>query len=394
MRRLYPALTVLLLSTAIILVSSEVFLKPPKLIHLSTEGDPATTITVTWKTRGYTQTSDVEYGLSARYDSRVAGIGYTYYGASGVLHRVKIDGLKPDTVYHYRVGSSVGGWSSDHTFRTAPTADRNFTFTVYGDQGTSTYSGQNVVGASMVNPAFHLHTGDLSYSGGLQSIWDEWFEIVEPLASTALYMPTIGNHEYEGGLDIYFNQFALPGNERWYSFNWGNAHFVSIDIQTYFREDETQRKWLIRDLEEASRDDRIDWVIVYFHYPPYSSGPSYPGFTDIRSGLTPILERYQVDLVLNGHDHIYQRTFPLHNGSITSTDPDIYTDPDGIIYVVTGGGGRSLYGLGSPEPPWSAKRASLYHFLQISIEGRYLTVKTIKTDDGSIIDQFHITKVK
>ncbi|MFQ6134994.1 MAG: purple acid phosphatase family protein [Nitrososphaerales archaeon] len=394
MSKLYPALTVLLLSIPLILVSSEVFLQPPMLIHLSTEGDPSTTVTVTWKTRDYTQASTVEYGQSTSYDSRVTGVGYTYYGASGVLHRVKIDRLKPDTLYHYRVGDPVGGWSSDHTFRTAPTVDGNFTFTVYGDQGTSTYSRQNAIRASALKPSFHIHTGDLSYSGGFQSIWDQWFEIVEPLASSALYMPAIGNHEFEGGLNLYLDQFSLPGNERWYSFNWGNAHFVSIEVPSFFRPEDERYGWLVRDLEAASRDGDIDWITVYFHFPPYSSGPSYPGFSSIRSGLTPILERYRVDLVLNGHDHIYQRTFPLYNGSITSSALERYTDPEGIIYVVTGGGGRSLYGLGKPEPPWSAKRASVYHFLQVSIEGGDLHLKAIKADDGSIIDEFHITKTK
>jgi len=362
------------------------------LIRLSTEGDPSTSVTVTWKTRGYTQSSTVEYGQSTSYDSRATGIGYIYPEASGVLHRVRLDELKPDTLYHYRVGDSVGGWSGDHTFRTAPTVGVNFTFTVYGDQGTSTYSRQNVMRASAAKPSFHIHTGDLSYSGGFQVICDQWFEIVEPLSSNALYMPTIGNHEFEGGLSLYLDQFSLPGNERWYSFNWGNAHFVSIEIPSYFEASDERYSWLISDLEEASRDQRIDWVIVYFHFPPYSSGAHYPGYSTIRSGLTPILERYRVDLVLNGDDHIYQRTFPLYNGSITSPTFERYTDPEGVIYVVTGGGGRSLYGLGTPEPPWSARRASVYHYLEVSIAGRDLHLKAVKTEDGSVIDEFHITK--
>lgn len=224
-----PVFILLLLSISLVAVAAEVFFQPPMLIHLSTEGDPSNTITVTWKTRGYTPTSIVQYGEPANYDSHTAGVGYTYYGASGVLHRAKIDGLKPDTLYHYRVGDPFGGWSNDYTFRTAPTEIRNFTFTVYGDQGTSAYSSRNVIRALAFNPAFHLHTGDLSYSSGLQSVWDQWFEIVEPLASTALYMPAIGNHDFEGGKNLYTNQFSLPGNERWYSFNWGNAHFVSIE---------------------------------------------------------------------------------------------------------------------------------------------------------------------
>jgi len=392
--KVYSVFTVLLLLTVSVTgLAVYVFYQPPTLIHLSTEGDPSTTVTVIWKTRGYAQ-SAVEYGVSAGYGSRAIGVSYTYPGASGVLHRVRLDGLKPGALYHYRVGDPILGWSGDHTFRTAPEGDVNFTFTVYGDQGTSRYSVENVVRAAAFKPSFHLHTGDLSYSGGLQSIWDRWFEIVEPLASNALYMPAIGNHEFEGGLNIYLDQFALPGNERWYSFNWGNAHFISIEVSSYFRAEDERYRWLMSDLEAASRDEDIDWIIVYFHFPPYSSGPSYPGYSTIRSGLTPILERYGVDIVFNGDDHIYQRTYPIYNGSVTSHALDRYVNPQGTIYVVTGGGGRSLYGLGKPEPPWSAMRASVYHFVEVSISGRELHMKAIKTEDGSTIDEFHITKTR
>lgn len=389
-----PVFILLLLSISLVVVAGGVLFQPPMFIHLSTEGDPSTTVTITWKTRGYTQTSTVEYGKTARYDSRATGLSYTYSGASGILHKVNLDGLEPDTLYHYRVGDPIGGWSNDHTFRTAPIGIINFTFTVYGDQGTTAYSRQNVLRASRLEPSFHIHTGDLSYSRGVQGVWDQWFEVVEPLASSALYMPAIGNHEFEGGLNLYLDQFSLPGNERWYSFNWGNAHFISIDVPEYFRAEEARYHWLVDDLEAASKDDRIDWIIIYFHFPPYSSGPSYSGFATLRSGLTPIFDRYQVDLVLNGHDHIYQRTLPLYNGSITSTSIENYTDPEGTIYVVTGGGGRSLYNLWQPEPSWSVKRASIYHFLVVSMSGRELNLKAIKTDDGSIIDEFHISKTR
>lgn len=373
-------------------LSNEVFSQNPSLIHLSTEGDPSNSITISWKTRINTDTSSVQYGITNEYGETSFGKSFIYHIASEMLHQVKIENLSPDTLYHYRVGDNIAGWSKDLTFRTAPVKSKNFTFTVYGDQGTSKISKQNVAQISKIKPVFHIHTGDLSYSNGFPSVWDYWFDLIEPISSYSLYFPTIGNHEFEGGLSLYLEQFALPNNERWYSFNWGNTHFVSIEINSELIDDGDQYEWLIDDLSKTSKDNDINWIIVFFHYPPYSSGEKNPGIVNLRSDLLPILELYNVDLVLNGHDHIYQRTFPLKNSTVTSTDEDKYVDPTGIIYVVTGGGGKSLYDLVNPEPYWSAYRESIYHFLSISINGNYLHLKAIKTGDGSIIDDFQIIK--
>lgn len=369
--------------------------QPPVSVHLSTEGDPSVTVSVVWKTGGTTKSSVVEYGTSAKYGSQAMGSSYTYSGSAGVLHRVKMDGLTPGTTYHYRVGDPIGGWSVDHTFQTAPVDGRNFTFTAIADQGTTKNSIKNVELASALNSSFTLPVGDLSYSTGSQGTWDRWFKIIAPIASNALYLPTIGNHEVEanvgGNLSLYLNQFVLPGNERWYSFDWGNAHFVSLYVSPYADGKAPQYLWLAQDLEAVSNNPRINWVIVYLHFPPYSSG-RYPNLLSLRSNLTPILDRYHVDLVLTGHDHNYQRTYPIYNGAETSYTFEQYVDPKGTIYVVTGGGGESLYQFSQPAPTWSARRAAVYEFLQISIEGNKLHYKAIKTENGSVIDEFFITK--
>ena len=369
--------------------------QPPVSVHLSTEGDPSVTVSVVWKTGGTTNSSIVEYGTSAEYGSQAMGSTYTYSGSAGVLHRVKMDGLTPGTTYHYRVGDPVGGWSVDHTFQTAPVDRRNFTFTAIADQGTTKNSIKNVELASALKSSFTLPVGDLSYSTGSQGTWDKWFKIIEPIASNALYLPTIGNHEVDanvgGNLSLYLNQFVLPGNEQWYSFEWGNTHFVSLYVSPYADGKAPQYIWLAQDLKAASNNPRINWIIVYLHFPPYSSG-RYPNLLLLRSNLTPILDRYHVDLVLTGHDHNYQRTYPIYNGTETTYSFEQYVDPKGTIYVVTGGGGESLYQFSQPAPTWSARRAAVYEFLQISIEGNKLHYKAIKTENGSVIDEFYITK--
>ncbi|MCL4435095.1 MAG: purple acid phosphatase [Thaumarchaeota archaeon] len=369
--------------------------QPPLSIHLSTEGDPSVTVSVVWKTGGTTNSSVVEYGTSAEYSSQAMGSAYTYPGSAGVLHRVRMYGLTPGTTYHYRVGDPVGGWSADHTFRTAPVDGRNFTFTAIADQGTTKYSVKNVEMASTLNSSFNLIAGDLSYSTGSQGTWDKWFNIIEPMASNALYLPSIGNHEIDanvgGNLSLYLNQFVLPGNEQWYSFNWGNAHFVSLYVSPYAEGTAPQYAWLAQDLEAASKNPRINWIIVYLHFPPYSSG-RYANLLSLRSNLTPILDLYHVDVVLTGHDHNYQRTYPIYNGTQTSNAFDRYVDPKGTIYAVTGGGGESLYQFSQPAPTWSAQRAAVYEFVKISIEGNRLHYQAIKTEDGMVLDEFYITK--
>jgi 3',5'-cyclic AMP phosphodiesterase CpdA len=188
-----------------------------------------------------------------------------------------------------------------------------------------------------------------------------------PVAARVLYMPSIGNHEYEGDLGVssYLGRFALPNNERWYSFDWGNTHIVSLDTESEYTSDSDQLGWLESDLASASTDRNTDWIVVFFHAPPYSASPERGSNLSVRNSISPLLETYEVDVVFNGHAHVHERSYPIQREVVVDTDPKVYKDPTGIIYVVTGGGGALLYRSGSEY--WTASSRSIYHYVKVDI---------------------------
>ncbi len=147
--------------------------------------------------------------------------------------------------------------------------------------------------------------------------------------------------------------------------------------------------WLAADLSPPAAGG-IDWKIVFFHYPLFSSGP-HGGALDLRADLMPLFEAGGVDLVLSGHDHDYERTFPLAGGSPVDVpqEPD-YRDPGGPVFVVTGGGGRELY-LKTTDNPFTASFHSEHHLLLVEVAGRSLQLEAIRSD-GVVLDSATITK--
>ena len=368
----------------------------PRQIHLSVQSNSSTSVTVTWVTTSAddTVTQQVEYGQSpGSYTDVADGSSHSRPNEPpGFVHDVEITGLLPDTTYYYRCGDSAAGWSDEHSFTTAPAMASDFSFAVIGDMGVTYAAQQNLAQMMAYDPSFTLHTGDLGYANGLQLIWDSWFEQIAPLASQSLYMPSPGNHEYEDSFELssYLGRFALPNNEYWYSFDWGNTHVVSLDTESPYTAGSDQLVWLEGDLATASSDPDIDWIIVFFHRPPYSASPAHGSNLSIRANICPLMDTYGVDLVLAGHDHLYERTYPLFNEAVVDTNTTYYTNPGGPIYVVTGGGGVSLYETGSEY--WTVYTESFYHHVKVEIQaGGTLHLQAISMD-GDLRDECWIYK--
>jgi len=209
--------------------------------HLSWEADPATSMTVNWKTE---QSCDsvVQFGKTTSYD-RIKR------GKPGIFHSVMLDGLEPDTTYHFRFGDGEN-WSWDYTFKTAPRGG-GFTFLVIGDTladlGDTKWPTLAPV-FTQTEGSFIIHVGDLVLTGSNEESWDKFFQLDGEPVWTLPLMPCLGNHEENA--EIYFEQFALPDAEQWYSFDYCNAHFVSLSTETDI--DGVQLKWLIEDLASTS----------------------------------------------------------------------------------------------------------------------------------------------
>jgi hypothetical protein len=292
-------------------------------------------------------------------------------GRTGKRHAVTLSGLRPGSRYYYR----VAGAQKTASFRTAPEElGSGFTFAVVGDSGTGSKAQQAVAGLlERMQPDLILHTGDVVYPKGDDADYDpKFFAPYRRIIGSVPIFPSLGNHDVETKNGApYLENFHLPRNnpedtERYYSFDWGNAHFVALDSELYYDDEGgdpgRQKAWLERDLGET----RQPWKFVFFHRPPYSSSEHGSDLV-VREDLEPILARHGVDLVFNGHDHDYERTVQIK----------------GVTYVVTGGGGKDLYEAGESE--WTAFSRSAHHAVRVRVDGDRLQLEAVEPN-GLVVD--------
>ena len=339
-----------------------------------------TSIIIAWKT-SIPSDSVVEYGVST-FDLSARESNDTD------THVVTLTGLTPQTTYTYRVKGNGTLLTHGDSFATGPTElGAPFTFVVIGDSGTGTKPQFDIAEQiDLIEPDFMLHTGDVVYSRGEAENYDpRFFMPYQDTLKRAPIFPSLGNHDYhtDDG-QPYLDAFYLPvnsstGSERFYSFDYGDAHFVALDVYPktldLFGPGSAQYQWLERDLAATS----AFWKFVYFHHPPYSSG-DHGSILVIRNALSPLFEKYGVEIVFNGHDHIYERTKPIL---------DFESEGKGVVYIVTGGGGQGLYGVGQSD--FTAYSESNYYVTKVTINGRMLELSAIMSD-GSVLDTFTIDR--
>jgi len=308
-------------------------------------------------------------------------------------HALTLYRLAAGETYFYRVwsGGEILFEGPEYHFRTLP--DKRTTrcrFLAFGDSGKGTAAQYSLVPGMVAAQAdFVVHTGDVIYpSGEAEEFDDKYFEPYKDLVRNTPVWLSMGNHDImtENGKP-YLDAFHLPGNdrdgsERFYSFTWGQVHFVVLDSNGSISPDELA--WLEEDLARTT----TLWRIAVFHHPPYSCG--LHGSSDYQRDLfAPIFERYGVDLVLNGHDHHYERTYPMRAEAIVDTNPTDYRNPTGVIYVVTGGGAGPRETSTSCD--FTAVGIAATHFTQVDIDGPRLALAAVDAD-GRILDHMTIDK--
>jgi len=323
-------------------------------------------IVIVWETDP-AAVSRVNYGLTPALEMSVADPTPVSH------HAVTLTDLVPYTRYHYQVASGGVPLGPASTFRTAaPATQPTFSFAVFGDTRTNHVAHQRVVSRIVdMAPDFALHTGDLVASGGDAAQWDRFFAIEEELLQQVPLFPVLGNHE--GNHPHYFEAFHLPHNERWYAFDYGPVHFVGLQVDGFadWSPDSSQYEWLEHDL--ATSDAR--WKVVFFHLPPYSSGPhGDDGYVPaLQETLPPLFARHGVNIVFNGHDHDYERSVV-----------------NGVTYVVAGAGGAPLYSRQN-DNPHSVYFSSTYHAVSVTVEGEVLSAVSIRPD-ARTFDPFTLTQ--
>lgn len=267
-----------------------------------------------------------------------------------------VSAMQPGKIYCYELEDEGGKITEPTGFRSAPAADSTepVRFLAFGDSGAGT-ADQYALLDQMYTVPYDLivHTGDIAYDDGtIDQYEDNVFGVYGDILRNIPFFPSSGNHDYRTMQGAPFRDvFNLPGEEKWYSFDWGRVHFAALDTEASYTE---QAKWLDEDLAAST----APWKIVYMHRPPYSSG-KHGSDTSLRTALAPVLKKHKVQLVLAGHDHDYERTKPI----------------DGTTYIVTGGGGRGTYNVSTSS--WTEFSENVIHFVYGEVKGDELILHAI-----------------
>ena len=281
----------------------------------------------------------------------------------------KVSELKPTTLYCYQIFANGIAMTNPAPMSTAaaPGVEEPVRFVAVGDTGTGG-AAQEAIEQRMLEVPFDfiLFLGDIAYvSGTAGELNGRFFAVYKNILRYVPAFPSIGNHERRTRKGRpYFDAFVLPEPERYYSFDWGDIHFVAIDTTKY---DTNQLRWLEEDLSK----NKLPWVIAYGHHPMYTNslrGAQMP----VRKAFAKIFTDHKVDLVLTGHEHQYER-FRI----------------GGVNYIVSGGGGGQLtkfYGHVK-----SLKQATVHHYLAFEVSRTKLSMKAIAIN-GRPIETMSLTK--
>ncbi len=412
-------------------------------------------VTIVWQTDlASTNDSRVQYGtVSGALNQTAFGTGGISLSNGGVKnHVVTIAGLLPATTYFYNVGTVTngvqGGGTANHFMVTAPSTGiaTPFTAWIVGDSGDGS-SDQIAVRDAMLGATgstpldLFLHVGDMAYEDGTDlEFTDNYFAVYQDILRQTPVWPTIGNHESfsftSAGIGPYYEAHVLPmsgeaggvssGTESYYSFDYANAHFIVLDSMTSSRNPgSAMLTWLQDDLSGTTQE----WVIALFHHPPYTKGShdsdsaadSGGRLVDMRENVLPLLDAGGVDLVLGGHSHIYERSFPLLGAYGFGSSPNFAT-PDkttllsngnildagngqlsgngayqlGTVYVVAGHGGKSVSTANGGNHPVMFQSTADFGSVLLDVNGSNLTVRNVEPSGASwtITDSFSINKTE
>lgn len=333
-------------------------------------------MTIRWETTA-AEPATLRFGEGTRLDQTVGPLQPLTVQSgtdSFYVYEANLTRLRPNTSYSYAV--SVG---ADRVpakkFKTFGPAQERVTFIAYGDTRTNPDKHAAVVANFRRHtPDFILHSGDLVAKGGQYELWSrEFFDPLKGVIDEIPMLPSIGNHEQDGA--NYLAYFREPGAHRFfYSCDIGPVHIVSLDYRSAKAGDE-QFAFVARDLEAS----KAPWKIVVLHAPMFNFG----GHRSLwgHEAYLPLFRKTNVDLVLSGHSHLYERFRPL----VPKDSPGAWA----IQHVTTGGGGAPL----SPAiaDPSIVHAASIHHFVLFTATRRRIDARTIAID-GKEIDTFSLSK--
>ena len=329
--------------------------------------DPTTQVTIAFAVGHNFRAADVTASAGDHTVRALATVNVVP-GVPTRYARAGLSELHPGTKYDYTIAVD-GRRASSGTFTTASAGPHAFRFTAFGDQGTGTDAATMLGRVRALQPTLHLFAGDLSYAdqsglGGSGDVfapkyWDAWIQQNDPVAAGIPWMCVPGNHEMEPGFAMHgyagmlarvpiggSSPIAVPVAT---TFRVGTVGFIGLDSNDVSYEipanrgwtQDAQTKWLEQTLEALRAPvGGVDFVVAFMHASPYSGNRTHGSEGGIREEWVPLFDRYQVDLVISGHNHCYERTLPIRGGAVVSDSMQMVDSSLGTTYVIAGGGER------------------------------------------------------
>jgi 3',5'-cyclic AMP phosphodiesterase CpdA len=393
----------------------------PTRIILGWTGDPARTQAVTWMTEEPVSFPQAQFAVATpnpdfqRSAVTVAAGTIPFPPVAEIRarhYRAVFEGLKPNTRYVYRVGDG-NTWSEWIDFRTADDLEKAFRFLYVGDAQNSIKSlwSRSIRAAYSAAPdaRFIVYAGDVLAEGYDDQLWGEWWYGMNFIAAMIPNLPVPGNHDLHrnpGSPDadqvlsvssLWNAHFSVPSNgpgtpldHQSYYFDYQGVRFIFIDVNVFANEDfepaekdrvsKMQAGWL----EETLKCNPNEWTIVVQHQPIFAVAKKR-NYAAMRALLEPIYDRYHVDLVLEGHDHVYARTHKIFEGRVVED-----SEP-GSIYV-TSVSGPKMYTLDDPFNPLMSKtRMNTQMYQIVSIDKEILDFQAFAID-GTLVDRYRLDK--
>ena len=377
--------------------------------------DNSTSRTIMWQSDSSEADAVIEYRLAGSKNTQSIGATdkvFTDDGSTTYIHEATLTGLTPKTKYEYRVGYGSDRRSDWYPLETAGASV--YDVLIYPDSQSGDYSQweQIVKDSAHRTPkaALYIGMGDLVDNGEQAYQWRTWLNSIQPLSTRVPLAPMMGNHEMYT-LDwkmrepyAYLNYFAVPpnGNEifnrRYYSYDFGDAHYVVLDTQLYESNHDdnhdthhpdlydVQIQWLRQDLAANTKK----WTVVLMHRDPFQYAIDRPGasrdvgFDEEGVLFMPIFDEFNVDLVLSAHLHSYR-----NRGHVRNFD----RDASGPLYILTGIAGDTR------RPKWKEHPLDVYvapdrdknNYMAMTVTPNKLIVKAF-LPDGTQLDESVIEK--
>jgi len=421
----------------------------PSHIALSLGEDSTSEVSITWLTKYSVTGTDIEIlpysenpeftgnpttgsGIEATFESVVksypgADIGLVVtllpYEREYTKHTIKLTNLEPGTKYSYRIGDAeLGWWSKAGTITTAGGEDEAFTF-FYLTDPQAQRKDQYARFGEVLDTAYNLYpdgrfivsAGDQVDAGGNIKHWNYFLNSTDSLLKLPL-MPITGNHEDEGA--VITENFALPNVPEqdldsgvYYSYDYNSVHFTVLNTNDVDDDKlgQTQLDWMINDIKSSD----AKWNIVVLHKAPYSNGSHYDDsdVEGIRNQLSALLPYLGVDLVLQGHDHVYMRTDVLSGNAVVPAKEGIKTyngadyitkyNPKGTVYSICGTSGVKIYhakDVAATDEKFPRAEAlvdvenSMFSAITVDGDTLYFNAYQVDGDKAEKVDSFAIEK--